>query len=477
MKQLWIAALCGLIAVTEAPSGFAQAPKPAEAQPDTPATRQAMAFLQAMTTDDEANFLKFVADNAKATGIPADRWRDIRPNLLKLKFHAVTSGTPTEAEVLVYDGAREGWARLMISVAGEPPYGITRFGLRLAKRPEDVPAPPKLAPQALAAATKARAETMAAEDAFSGAILVAKDGKPIFQEAYGLADRAAKTPNTLQTQFRFGSMGKMFTAVSIMQLAEAGKLDLKAPIGRYLSDYPNADIATKVTVENLITHTGGTGDIFGPQFTANRLTLRDAKDYVALYGARGPQFAPGTSSAYSNYGFMLLGRIVEVVSGQSYDDYVAQHIFAPAHMTGTGMAPETTNLPHRAAGYMGIHRELKDAADTLPWRGTPAGGGYSTVGDMLAFANALQGHRLMNAASLVQLTTGGIRGTDGTFYRYDFTDQTPEGRRFWGHGGGAPGMNGDLRMFPDSGYVVVVLANRDPPVAQTLAGYISDRLP
>lgn len=477
MKQLWIAALCGLMAVTAASSGFAQASKPAAAQPDTPATRQAMAFLQAVTGDDEASFLRFVADNAKATGIPADRWRDIRPNLLKLKFHAVTSASPTEAEVLVYDGAREGWARLMISVASEPPYGITRFGLRLAKRPDDVPAPPKLAPQALAAAAKAKAEMMAAEDTFSGAVLVGKDGKPIFQGAYGLADRAAKMRNTLQTQFRFGSMGKMFTAVSIMQLAEAGKLDLKAPIGRYLTDYPNADIATKVTVENLITHTGGTGDIFGPQFTANRATLRDAKDYVALYGARGPQFAPGTSSAYSNYGFMLLGRIVEVVSAQSYDDYVAQHIVAPAHMTGTGMAPETTNLPRRATGYTSVRGKLQDATDTLPWRGTPAGGGYSTVGDMLAFANALQSHRLVNAASLVQLTTGGVMGPDGTFYRYDFTDQTAEGRRFWGHGGGAPGMNGDLRMFPDSGYVVVVLANRDPPAAQTLAAYISDRLP
>jgi len=121
--------------------------------------------------------------------------------------------------------------------------------------------------------------------------------------------------------------------------------------------------------------------------------------------------------------------------------------------------------------------QLKDAAGTLPWRGTPAGGGYSTVGDMLRFANALTGLKLMDKASLDKLTTGVLTAPDGTPFRYDFTSKTSEGRVYWGHGGGAPGMNGDLRIFPDSGHVVVVLANLDPPAAQSLASFISDRLP
>ena len=276
-------------------------------------------------------------------------------------------------------------------------------------------------------------------------------------------------------------MGKMFTAVSIMQLAQAGKLDLTAPVGRYLKDYPNAEIAAHVTIDNLLTHSGGTGDIFGPQFTAHRLELKDAEDYVTLYGVRAPLFAPGARTEYSNYGFMLMGRIVEVVSGQSYDDYIADHIFAAAHMTATGNLPETTPLPRRATGYMSRGGQLVSAADTQPWRGTPAGGGYSTVGDLAKFADALMANRLLDAAHTKLLTTGGVTGPHGQLLRYDFGAQAGDGRRFFGHGGGAPGMNGELRIFPaepgHEAYTVVVLANRDPPVATGVANFIADRLP
>jgi len=450
---------------------------PPTATTESPAVRQAMAFLSALTTQDEAGFLKFIAESAAVANTPQDAWRGLRPALAKFQFHAVVSATPENADLLVYDGAREGWAHLLIKVSGAPPHSIIDFGVRLAKRPDEVPAPPKLSPRDLARAAAEKAQALARDDAFAGVLLISHRGQTALERAYGLADNAARTPNTLATQFRFGSMGKMFTAVAVMQLAEAGKLDLQAPIGRYLPDYPNADAATKVTVEHLLTHTGGTGDIFGPEFDTHRSTLHEPKDYVALFGARAPQFAPGSRQQYSNYGFILLGRVVEVVSGQPYDDYVAEHIFRPAHMTATGNLPEATRLPHRAVGYTRDHNVLKDAADTFPWRGTPAGGGYSTVGDMLAFADALTSHRLLSAAAFNRLASSGIKGPNGTFYRYDFSAATPEGRRYLGHGGAARGMSGEMRMFVDSGDVIVVLANRDPPIAQTLSNFISDRLP
>jgi CubicO group peptidase (beta-lactamase class C family) len=341
--------------------------------------------------------------------------------------------------------------------------------------------PPRLAPAALAAATRDHVAAAAREDRFSGAVLIAQNGKPILEEAYGVAERDTNTANTTQTQFRFGSMGKMFTAVSIMQLAQAGKLDLTAPIGRYLKDYPNQDIATKVTIDNLLTHTGGTGNIFTPEYFAHRLEVKDAKDYVALFGARPPEFAPGARTEYSNYGFLLLGRIVEVVSGRSYDDYIASHIFAPAHMTATGNQPESVRLPRRATGYMTRDGKLMSAADTLPWSGTPAGGGYATVGDLAKFADALMANRLLDAAHTKLLTTGGVTGPNGQLLRYDFGAPAGDGRRFFGHNGGAPGMNGELRIFPaeagHDAYTLVVLANRDPPVATGVANFISDRLP
>ena len=117
-------------------------------------------------------------------------------------------------------------------------------------------------------------------------------------------------------------MNKMFTAVAIIQLVEAGKVKLTAPLGKYLRDYPNQEVATKVTMQQLLTHTGGTGDIFGPEFDAHRLELRKLADYVKLYGKRGLEFEPGSKWAYSNYGFILLGAVIEKVSGQSYYDYV-----------------------------------------------------------------------------------------------------------------------------------------------------------
>ena len=233
-------------------------------------------------------------------------------------------------------------------------------------------------------ALSARADKLAGEDEFSGAVLVAKDDRVLFSHAYGLADRNRRIPNTIRTRFRIGSMNKMFTAVAILQLVEAGKVKLTAPLGTYLPDYPNRDVATKVTIHQLLTHTGGTGDIFGPDFDAHRNELRTLADYVKLYGKRGPEFEPGSSWAYSNYGFILLGAVIEKVTGHSYYDYVQQHIYAPAGMTSTGSLPEDQAVPDRSIGYTkppGTTAWVPNT-DTLPYRGTSAGGGYSTVEDL-----------------------------------------------------------------------------------------------
>jgi CubicO group peptidase (beta-lactamase class C family) len=454
-------------------------PSPSGSVAETPASDLARGYIKA-ATDGDAAFLAFVHANNQRIR-PDEQWLEVREQLQRLQVHAVEKASATHAELSAFDAGLETWVRLTFDVTAEAPHKITGLTFRLAPRPADVAAVPRLAPAALAAATRARMEAVAKAGAFSGAVLIAEGGKPVLEAAYGLADREARTPATPQTQFRFGSMGKMFTAVSIMQLAQAGKLDLTAPIGRYLTDYPNADIATKVTIDNLLTHTGGTGDIFTPAYFAKRLEVKDAKDYVALFGARAPNFAPGARTEYSNYGFMLLGRIVEVVSGQSYDDYIAAHIFAPAHMTATGNQPETTILPHRATGYMARGAKLVSAADTQPWRGTPAGGGYSTVGDLAKFADALMANRLLDAAHTRLLTTGGVNAPDGKLLRYDFGAPAGDGRRYFGHSGGAPGMNGELRIFPaEPGHpaaTIVVLANRDPQVASAAANFISDRLP
>jgi len=330
---------------------------------------------------------------------------------------------------------------------------------------------------AFVAAVRARLEAATAADQFAGAVLVTRDGRTLFEGAYGLADRERGIPNTLLTRFRVGSMNKMLTAVATLQLAQAGSLQLDAPLGEHLTDYPNAQVASSVTAHHLLTHTGGTGDIFGPAFDANRLALRTTSDYVRLYGTRGLQFAPGSQWAYSNYGFLLLGALLERIGGASYEDHVAAHVLAPAGMTATGSAPEDSLVPDRSVGYMRQGGALVSNAPTLPYRGTAAGGGYSTVGDLARFADAVRERRLLDATHTALLLDGKVTIGPDVRYAYGFFDRVVRGRRWVGHGGGAPGMNGDLSFEPDGGYVVVVLSNLDPPAAGQIAAFIRDRLP
>ena len=321
------------------------------------------------------------------------------------------------------------------------------------------------------AALSARAEELARTDEFSGAVLVARNGEVLLEDAWGLADRQGGTPNTTDTKFRIGSMNKMFTAVATLQLVEAGKLALDDPIGTHLPDYPNQDLASQVTVRHLLTHTGGTGDIFGPEFEQNRLALREHRDYVDLFGSRRAMFEPGSRFEYSNYGFVLLGALIEAVSGESYYDYVRNNVFQPAGMTSTDSLPETDNVPDRAIGYVRAGDGWEPNTDTLPWRGTAAGGGYSTVGDLLRFAQALSSGNLISTATLAEATRPHQQG-----YGYGFAiGQDPVTN--YGHSGGAPGMNGDLRIYPELGYVVIGLSNLDPPAASVLADFFTLRMP
>jgi hypothetical protein len=265
----------------------------------------------------------------------------------------------------------------------------------------------------------------------------------------------------------------MFTATAVMQLVEAGKLSLDDTVGKVMTDYPNADVARRVTIRHLLGHTGGTGDFFGPEFTKNRLTLKTHGDYVAMFGGRAPLHEPGAEFRYSNYGMLLLGAIIERVSGVSYFDYVRTHVFEPAGMTSTGSRPESDTVPNRSTGYMRSNDAWIPNTDTLPWSGTAAGGGYSTVGDFFRFAEALQSGKLISKASLMQMLTPGLNR------QYGFgMSLTGEGAtRSFGHAGGAPGQNGDLRVFPESGYVIVALSNLDPPAASRVVDFIAARLP
>jgi D-alanyl-D-alanine carboxypeptidase len=445
--------------------------------PDTPAAHQFSAWLAAFNSGDSAALSAFLEQNYPTHRGTVDDMLNFRRRTGGFDFVKVEDSTPTRFTGIVKERESDQYARFDIDVEPADPHRITRIELQAVTRPAGIPLP-RMSEEAALAAFRGKLESDSAADKFAGAALVARSGKTIFSSAYGLADREKKIPNTLDTRFRIGSMNKMFTAVCILQLVQSGKIDLSAPVGKYLPDYPNKDVASKVTIHQLLTHTGGTGDIFGPEFESHRLELRTLHDYVALYGSRGPEFEPGSRWEYSNYGFLLLGVIVEKVSGQNYYDYVRQHVYDPAGMASTGSEPENVDVKLRSVGYM-LDRAgaLVPNTNTLPYRGTSAGGGYSTVGDLLRFANALEDHKLLNAHYTDLLTTGKVDTPNGGKYAYGFAEQVLGGVRCFGHGGGAPGMNGELQICPQSGYTIAVLSNLDPPAAEREAQFIEDRLP
>jgi CubicO group peptidase (beta-lactamase class C family) len=308
-------------------------------------------------------------------------------------------------------------------------------------------------------------------DAFSGLVLVAHNGNIVLEKAWGLADIHRQIPNTTSTQFCIGSMNKMFTAVAILQLVQQGKIALDKPIAAYWPDYPNHDLATRVTIRELLSHTGGTGDIFTPEYESHRLEIRTLADYVRLFGNRPVAFDPGTRMEYSNYGFILLGRIIELISGQTYDSYVREHVFLPAGMLHTDSRPEVDHVAGRAIGYIVKPDGLVPNTDTLPWSGTSAGGGYSTVHDVFLFAQALQQGKLLRPELLKEATLPGKMRDDYGLGFYVL----PHGG--YGHGGGGPGINAELHVLPQSGYIIVALANRDPQTATHLVDFITSALP
>jgi D-alanyl-D-alanine carboxypeptidase len=453
---------------------------PQAADAGGPAARQLAAWL-AMFNDGNRDEVAKFRETQLAPDFPnranVDGMLEFRARTGGFDIKRVEETAPTRHTVLMQERDSDLIGRATIEVDPAPPHLIRKLEIRAIPPPPDL-APPRMSEADALAALRARLDKAVAEDRFSGTVAIARNGVPIFREARGMADREAKIANTLETRYRIGSMNKMFTAVAALQLVQAGKLALDQPIGKVLTDYPNKQIASTVTLHHLLTHTGGTGDIFGPDFEKHRLELKTLQDYVKLYGKRDPEFAPGARLAYSNYGFLLAGVVIERATKKTYYDQVEASVFAPAGMRSSASPFESGREPGRSVNYSRETPQAPwaDAASTLPVRGTSAGGGDSTVIDLLAFADALVKHKLLDATHTALLTTGKVDMPGDRKYAYGFTDETSGGVRCFGHGGGAPGMNGDLAIC-DSGYTIAVLANLDPPAAGRLSDFIKARLP
>lgn len=397
---------------------------------------------------------------------------DFRDSIGSLQLIEVRSSTPTSVEALVVSE----WGKSLlarISVAPGVAYNLTNMEF------EGVPTPDAFKPQpmaldALVAEARRRLDALESEGKLSGSFLLARDGQPVFEWSGGFADREASVPVSSTTRFRMASLGKMITAVAILQLAEAGRLSLDDPLSKYLVDYPNLAVADPITLRQLLNHTSGTGDVFGDEFKKISGSLRTHYDYWSAFAATPLEFEAGTRDRYSNYGYILLGSVIEAVSGQSYYDYVEQHIHLPAGMTSTGSDPESEPVPQRAHAYTKVDGKWTMETASLPWRGTAAGGGYTTPGDLMRFAAALNDAKLISAESLQAATRP--QNNKG-WYGYGFMVSGEGDQRQFGHEGGAPGSNAILNVRPAAGYVVIGLGNFDPSTLANIVNFVTQRLP
>jgi D-alanyl-D-alanine carboxypeptidase len=438
-------------------SGAASTP----AWDSTPAEKRVKAYVEAFNAGDVAQMRDFISknfsDSALAQRSLDDRiqtYQRIRRDIPRLDVERVLSSEQGRTVLLAKSGA-DSWLLLEFAHEGRAPFKLLSLRIEPSDSSETQIGSPLTEKEALDSISSLLQNGTDA-DSFAGVVLVARGGEPRLRQAFGLADREHHAANTPDTKFNLGSIGKSFTQVAIRSLMDDSRLTATDTLGKFLPDYPNAEARRKVTVQELLDHRSGIGDFFGPEYVrTSRDRIRTLRDYLPLFASKPLQFEPGAQERYSNGGYVVLGLIIEAITGMSYYDYISEVVFNPAGMKDSGWYESDAIVPGRAIGY--THRwnpeleqdspELRNSILAQPGRGSSAGGGYSTVDDLLRYATALE--------------QGKLKGLDG---------------RGLGIAGGSPGVNAVLESGTSGGYTVIVLCNLDPPIAekkaQTIRAYL-----
>lgn len=327
-------------------------------------------------------------------------------------------------------------------------------------------------------------DRLARADTFSGVILIAHQGRPFLRRAYGRASVAYDAPITFNTRFSTASIGKSFTAVAIGQLVDQGRLSLDDLVGRHLPDYPDTAVRERITIRQLLTHTSGLGSASeftnSPLWPAQRMRIRTIAGYLPLITGHPLVSEPGAHYEYSNAGYVILGLIIEKLTGRSYYDVIQERVFAPAGMTRSFYHETDHEDPDIATGLTHFVEEGNDYRFQLgprlnstmqgSARGGSHGGANVTADDLLRFTVAVHGSRLTSAATARLLTTpqGAERPGDAR-NGLGFEIMTQNGHTIIGHNGGDIGVSAFAYHFRDSGYTAVVLSNYDPRAIRVIA--------
>ena len=418
--------------------------------------KRVIQYFKAFNDPDEQTLKGFFENNIAADSL---KQRPVEPRLAfhkkvksdfgKIDLASVVAVTAEQIKVI---GRAANGAMISYTFALSPTdQKFVSLGIEPMGEPAAQPSGPQVpAPKTaaeLATSVGALFDELAKTDRFSGVVLVAKDGIPVFTKAWGLADAAKNIANRPDTKFNLGSINKLFTRIAIGQLVKSGKLSFSDPLIKVLPDYPNKSVAEKITIGQIVSMTSGLGDFFNENYwPSDHSKIRSLRDYVPLFVNQPLEFEPGTKNRYSNAGYLVLGLVIEKLTGESYYDYVRKNVFKPAGMIDTDSYEIDKLPPNTAIGYMkkGTPSRVPNTG-AQPARGSSAGGGYSTAPDLLRLAAALKDGKLS------------IINDDGTF-------QTP----FTGTGiaGGSEGVNAIFVSSPKWGYTVIVLSNFDPPSAE-----------
>jgi len=465
--------------------GFYQYAAAQSAVPATPAGQKLALLIQVVNSGDRGRFRAFIQENYDREFLavaPLEEHVNILTQVYDgsrgVELKKLERSSELSLAAIVQAKLTGGWAEWLVDVEQAPPHKIAGLGFRPSPPPADQAPAKKITAAEAVAELAMHMDKLAAADLFSGTVLLAKDGHPLYAKAYGLASKSFDVRNRLDTKFNLGSMNKMFTAVAVAQLVERGLLFYDDPVGKYLGpNWVTPETAEKVKVCHLLSHTSGLGSYFNEKFDrSSRLLFRKVDDYQTLVADDKPAFEPGTKWQYSNTGFLLLGAIIEKVTGHSYFDFVRENIFQPAGMVNTDSYEMDRPTPNLAIGYEkvfgpdgkpGFRNNIFDHVV----KGGPAGGGFSTVEDLLRFDVALRSNKLLKQETR-ELLMAAKPELKSPGYGYGFGLSVDEKLgRVVGHSGGFTGINSNLDMYLDSGYTVAVMSNYSngaQPVSQKI---------
>jgi len=308
---------------------------------------------------------------------------------------------------------------------------------------------------ALASRIDSDAQTVLQRTGTPGATLaIYRDGVAIYQHAYGVSDLQRKVPTTLSTHYEIGSITKQFTAAAILQLQEAGKLDIDATLATYLPEAPHAK---EVTLKQLLSHTSGMPEYLdGPDVEAWAVKPASFEQIIARIKDKPLDFSPGSHWSYSNSGYAMLGRVIELTSHESYEHYVKTHLLAKAGMKQTFTVADETSIAGMAKGYRHTDGKLEVAPTIHATVGWAAGNLISTVDDLERWNVALSSGKIVSAADYALMKTPVPGSTDyGLGLFIDTLDEQPR----IGHTGGSFGFTTSNQYFPKQGIQVIAFSN------------------